>query len=524
MKRSPFVETESSPRDLAGVNPCAEKAGERDAPGRDRGTTAGRRVAVVGAGPAGFYAAEAVLRDGGSGGGRTSEAGGADDAKDAGRVAAVDIFDRLPAPYGLVRGGVAPDHQHMKSVARAYAKLLERRDVRYFGNVSLGVDVHAADLRRLYDQIVYAFGAQTGRRLDVPGEELLGSHDATGFVGWYNGDPGRRNATYGLDCERVVVVGNGNVALDVARILVLAPERLAATDIADHALEALRRSRVREVVLLGRRGPAQASFTNPELREFGRLGGVSARADPAELELDAASAAAVEADRMKGRNMATLRGYAGPGSGGRRAVLFRFFSSPVEIVGRSGRVVGVRVERNRLALSDDGSLRAVGTGAFETIPCGLVLRSVGYRGTPVPGVPFDEARGTVPNDRGRVLGADGAPAPGEYVVGWAKRGPTGVIGTNKADAKATAARMAEDRAAGVGTGAEAGRGVPGGVEKLLRRRGVRWVDKQGWARLDAHETARGQAQGRPRVKVCSVAKMLELAGPPGGAVPASECG
>lgn len=490
------VETESSPKDLAGVKPRAE-------------TVVGRRVAVVGAGPAGFYAAEAVLGD------------GADAAR---RVAGVDLFDRLPAPYGLVRGGVAPDHQHMKSVARAYAKLLERSEVRYFGNVALGADVHVAELRRLYDQIVYAFGAPTGRRLDVPGEDLVGSHDATGFVGWYNGDPGRRNARFGLDCERVVVVGNGNVALDVARILVLAPKRLAATDIADHALEALRRSRVREVVLLGRRGPAQASFTNPELREFGRLDGVSALADPKELELDAASAAAVKADRMKSRNMATLTGYAGPGSGDGRAVRFRFFCSPVEIVGRDGRVVGVRVERNRLAPSGGGGLRAVGTGAFETIPCGLVLRSVGYRGTRVPGVPFDEARGTVPNDEGRVLGADGAPVPGEYVVGWAKRGPTGVIGTNKGDAKATAALMAEDRAAGIGTGAEAGPPAPGGVEALLRGRGARWVDKEGWARLDARETARGQVQGRPRVKVCSVEEMLALAGPPGGAAPASESG
>lgn len=510
------METVSLPRGLPGVNPHAEgTAEERDAPGRGGGATAGGRVAVVGAGPAGFYLAAAVLEDGGT---------------------RVDIFDRLPAPYGLVRGGVAPDHQHMKVVARAYEKLLERSEVRYFGNVTLGADVHVAELRGLYDQIAYAFGAQAGRRLNLPGEELVGSHDATSFVGWYNGDPGRRNATFGLDCERVVVVGNGNVALDVARILVLAPERLAATDIADHALEALRDSRVREVVVLGRRGPAQASFTNPELREFGRLEGVSAHADPAELELDPASAAAVAENRMKSRNLATLRGYAGhDGGGGERTVRFRFFASPVEIEGRDGRVVGVRVERNRLAPSDGGGLRAVGTGAFETIPCGLVLRSVGYRGTPVPGVPHDRARGTVPNEGGRVLGADGAPMPGEYVVGWAKRGPTGVIGTNKADAAATAALMAEDRAAGIGTGAGtgkgrgagtagAGTGARGDVEELLRERGARWVDKEGWARLDAHETSRGQAQGRPRVKACSVHEMLEAAGPPQGAAPVSESG
>jgi len=508
----------------SGVNQRVAASGEREGAQPRWGAITGCRVAVVGAGPAGFYAAGAVLDKGGGGDGQSREEGGAP------AVAAVDVFNRLPAPYGLVRDGVAPDHQHMKTAARAYAKLLERNRVRYFGNVTVGSDVHVAELRRLYDQIVYAFGAQTGRRLGIPGEDLAGSRDATSFVGWYNGHPEYRNATFALDCERVVVVGNGNVALDVARILVLDPARLAVTDIADHALRALRRSRVREVVLLGRRGPVQASFTNPELREFGRLEGVSPRVDPAELELDAASAAVEEANRMKGRNMATLRGYAGQSSGGGRTVRFRFFASPVEIVGRDGRVAGVRVERTRLAPSDNGGLRAVGTGTLETISCGLVLRSVGYRGTPTPGVPFDEARGIVPNEGGRVLGADGAPLPGEYVVGWAKRGPTGVIGTNKADAAATAALMAEDRAVGIGTGGSAGAAVDagsseaGGVEALLRDRGVCWVDKAGWARLDAHETAQGQARGRPRVKVCSVREMLEVAGPPEEAAPASESG
>ena len=501
------METKSSPNDLPRVNRRRSADGrEHGAAKCDRRPDAAPRAAIVGAGPAGFYAAEAVLAGHGTGN--------------------LDLFNRLPAPYGLVRDGVAPDHQPMKSVSRAYAKLLERSEVRYFGNVEVGADLHVSELRRFYDQIVYAFGAQAGRRLGVPGEDLAGSRDATSFVAWYNGHPEYRDAAFELDCERVVVVGNGNVALDVARILVLDPDRLAVTDIADHALRALRRSRVREVVLLGRRGPAQASFTNPELREFGTLVGVSARAAPSDLELDPESAAAALADRMKGRNMATLRSYAGQGGDERtRTVRFRFFASPVEIVGSGGRVAGVRVERTRLAPADGAGLRAVGTGNFESISCGMVLRSVGYRGTPVPGVPFDETRGTVPNDGGRVLGADGRAVPGEYVVGWAKRGPTGVIGTNKADAAATAALMAEDRAAGIGTEANGGAGAEGvGVEALLRERGVRWVDKRGWARLDAHETACGKAQGRPRVKVCSVEEMLELAGPPEGADSSSKGG
>lgn len=464
------------------------------------------KIAIVGAGPAGFFAAEALLKDGGS--------------------PAVDLFNRLPAPYGLVRDGVAPDHQAIKSVAKVYQRLLEREEVRYFGAVNLGTDVEVADLRAAYDQIVYAMGAQSGRRLGIPGEDLEGSRDATSFVGWYNGHPEYRDVRFDLGCERVVVVGNGNVAVDVARILTSSPERLAGTDIADHALEVLRRSRVREVTVLGRRGPAQASFTNPELREFGKLAGVAAVAEAAELDLDPASEAAVQGDRVLTRNLATLRGYAeATPEEGDRVVRFRFFLSPVEVLGREGRATGVRAELNRLEEQDDGYVRAVGTGSFQTFPCGLALRSVGYRGVAAPGVPFDPRRGIVPNDGGRVLGAEGRAVPGEYVVGWAKRGPSGVIGTNKADAAETVAAMREDREAGIFAGGGSRRPASGhdaharrpGIAALLRERGVRWVDKAGWARLDACETAAGKVQGRPRVKLCSVDEMLEAAGPPAGA-------
>ena len=442
---------------------------------------------------------------------------------------AIDFINRLPAPYGLVRDGVAPDHQAIKSVARVYAKILARGEVRYFGNVTLGEDISVDELRARYDQIVYAVGAQSARRLGIPGEDLSGSHAAFDFVAWYNAHPEFREAHFDLDCEHVVVIGNGNVAIDVARILVLSLDRLAKTDIADHALEALRGSRVRRVTLLGRRGPAQASFTNPELREFGRLDGVCAEVDGAELELDAASKAEIEGNAVRTRNMATLRGYAGsPCGDGERVVRFRFLVSPLEVVGEGGRVTGVRIERNRLEAREDGYLRAVGTGETEVVPCGMVIRSVGYRGVPLPGVPFDERRGTVPNEGGRVVrvGDGGGAVPGEYVVGWAKRGPSGVIGTNKADAAATVALMREDLGTGVvaggweegGGGRGEGRGgerVCAGVEDLaalLRERGVRWVDVGGWGRLDELETERGKAQGRPRVKYCTVGEMLGAAG------------
>ncbi len=487
-------------------------------------THPGTRVAIVGAGPAGFFAAEALLK---------GEAG-----------VAIDIINALPAPFGLVRDGVAPDHQTIKSVARVYQKILARDEVRYFGNVTIGEDVTVDDLRSRYDQIVYAVGAQSDRRLNIPGEDLEGSHPALRFVAWYNGHPGFRDAEFDLGCEDVVVIGNGNVAIDVARILVLSLDRLATTDVADHALAALRESRVKRVTLLGRRGPAQASFTNPELREFGQLDGVCTEVDASDLEIDAASSAALEGNAVKTRNMSTLRGYArggddgaaaGAGGGrvaagsapgdGDRVVQFRFLVSPLEVVGEGGRVTGVRIEKNRLVEQEDGYLRAEGTGETETLPCGMVIRSVGYRGAPVPGVPFEERRGIVPNEGGRVLVAAGSAetVPGEYVVGWAKRGPSGVIGTNKADAAGTVALMREDRETGVFAGGRVAGGGGADTEgdadlaTLLRARGVRGVDNEGWGRLDAHETACGKAQGRPRVKLCTVAEMLEAArGPAAG--------
>ena len=459
----------------------------------DRAAEGRTRVAIVGAGPAGFYAAEALLRGEGD--------------------FAVDFVNRLPTPYGLVRDGVAPDHQAIKSVTRVYARILARKEVRYFGNVTLGRDLSVDDLRRRYDHIVYAVGAQSDRRLGIPGEDSEGSHAAFEVVAWYNGHPDYRDCRFDLSCEDVVVVGNGNVAIDVARILLHAPSTLAGTDIADHALEALGASRVRRVTLLGRRGPAQASFTNPELREFGRIDGIRAQVDAAELEIDAASEASLAENVVRQRNMKTLAGYAAAwesrGDGG-RTVRFRFLVSPIEVISDSGRVTGVRIERNRLVAQEDGYMRAEGTGETEVVPCGLLIRSVGYRGIPIPGVPYCERRGIFPNAEGRLTASatDDATVPGEYVVGWAKRGPSGVIGTNKADAAATVRLLLEDLAAGV----HCRRGDAGDdLADLLGSRGVRWIDKEGWGRIDAHETGRGEAEGRPRVKLCATREMVATA-------------
>jgi ferredoxin--NADP+ reductase len=449
------------------------------------------RVAIIGAGPAGFYTAEALLKQ-----------------KDL--ACTIDIFNRFPTPFGLVRDGVAPDHQSIKAVTRVYDKILENPRVRYFGNVTFGMDVTHTDLRPLYDQIVYAVGAQSDRRMNIPGEDLAGSFPATAFVGWYNGHPDFCDLQFDLAVERAVVVGNGNVAMDVARILATDPDELAVTDIADHALEQLRASRVREVVVLGRRGPAQASFTNAELKEFGELKGVDVVVDPADLELDPASEASLADNRIAARNVEILRGFAQHVStGAPRRIVLRFLRSPVELLGEGGRVAAVRIERNTLVADSSGGLRAKGIGAYETLAAGLVLRSVGYRGVSLPGVPFDESSHVIPNVAGRVIqGASGELVLGEYTVGWIKRGPSGVIGTNKADAVSTVQSMVADLAELPAIADE--QRDPQLVVELLLRRKPDVVQLAGWRALDAYETARGAEQGRPRVKLTTVPEMLEV--------------
>lgn len=446
------------------------------------------RVAVIGAGPAGFYATDQLLVAGFE----------------------VDLYDALPTPYGLVRSGVAPDHPKIKSVTRVYDKTAAKPGFRFFGGVVLGEHVWRTDLLARYAAVVYAFGTTQDRRLGIPGEYRPGSHGATAFVNWYNGHPDEADSSFDLSCERAVVIGNGNVAIDVARMLMLDPSELSPTDTADHAIEAFAASRVREVVMLGRRGPAQASFTNPELRELGELARADVHVDPADLELDQHSRAWLEngADPTTRRNVEILRGYAErPPTGQSHQITMRFLWSPVEILGEGedGPVTGVRVVRNRIEAGDDGRLRAVSTGVEEEIGCGLVLRSIGYRGQPVDDIPFDHERGLVANDGGRVRTPDGRPSPGEYVVGWIKRGPTGVIGTNKKDAADTVAKIVADAE----QGALADPGVDGeSIEAWVAERAPDAVTWAGWQAIDQHERGLGEPHGRPRVKLVRLADLV----------------
>jgi ferredoxin--NADP+ reductase len=448
------------------------------------------RVAIIGAGPAGFYAAAALFSQ------KTVQV-------------TIDLFERLPAPHGLVRYGVAPDHQKIKTVARVFDRTAATPSFRFFGNVTFGQDLTREDLHQFYDAIIYAVGSQADRRLGIPGEDLTGSLSATEFVAWYNGHPDYTDLQVDLSGESAVVVGVGNVALDVARILARTPEELAPTDIAHYAEERLAASSVRDIFVLSRRGPAQAKFSPVEIKEFGELAAADIIIDPAELELDPFSAAALESDSEARRNVEMLRELAArPRLGRQRRVYFRFLVSPVEIIGDEGRVVAVRIERNVLRPDDSGYLNAYGTGQFELIPAQLVLRAVGYRGVPLPGVPFDERRGIIPNVDGRVIDpATGHPIPGEYVVGWAKRGAVGVIGTNRPDAIDSVQALLAD----VPTLPAACDPDLAAVERLLVARGVEYISSDGWRLIDEVELARGQEVGKPRLKFTRVDEMVALA-------------
>jgi ferredoxin--NADP+ reductase len=449
-----------------------------------------RRAAVVGAGPAGFYTTDQLL----------------------GQDFEVDLYDVLPTPFGLVRAGVAPDHPKIKSVTRVYEKTAAKPGFRFFGGVELGSDVMRDDLLERYHAVVYAVGTSTDNRLGIPGEDLPGSHSATEFVAWYNGHPDFADHEFDLSATRAVVIGNGNVAIDVARMLVLDPDEINVTDTADHAVAGLAAAQVEHVILLGRRGPAQAAFTNPELRELGELQRADVIVQPEEIELDEHSAAWLasdDADPTARRNVDILRGYSElPAPSKSHRIELKFLRSPVEVLGDDG-VSGLRVVLNRIEPDASGALRAVSTGEEEVIQCGLVLRSIGYRGNPLPGVPFDERRGLIANQGGRVTTEDGEPLAGEYAVGWIKRGPSGVIGTNKKDAADTVARVVED--------AEAGRlnepasSDPEEIESWLRENVPGLVTWEGWAAIDAHEQGLGEPHGRPRVKLVRVPEMIAVA-------------
>jgi ferredoxin--NADP+ reductase len=447
------------------------------------------RVAVVGSGPAAFYAAAHLL---------ASEVPLVD----------VDLIERLPTPWGLVRLGVAPDHPQLKSVSRAFEKIAARPGFRFLGNVEVGRDVSHDELASRYDAVVYAVGSQTDRRLGIPGEDLPGSWAATELVAWYNGHPDFQHLEFDLSRERAVVIGNGNVALDVARMLALTGEELAPTDTTDAAIEAIVTSGIREILVVGRRGPVQAAWTSAELGELGELAGADVLLDAAELELEPASETELAtASNVVQRNVEILREFATRTPSDKpRSIRLRFRVSPVAILGDE-RVEAIELAHNRLEADDAGRVHAVPTEEREVIPCGIVFRSVGYHGVALAGLPYDEGSGTIPNNGGRVVDATGAPVPGVYCAGWIKRGPTGVIGTNKKDATETVELLLEDARAGR-LPARAGDGT---VDELLAGRGVEVVTYEGWDRIDATEKALGEAQGRPRVKLCTWDELLTAA-------------
>jgi ferredoxin--NADP+ reductase len=462
------------------------------------------QVAVVGSGPAGLYTAEALIKQAA--------------ALDPPRPIRVDVLDRLPTPYGLVRYGVAPDHKSIKSIAEYLRNVLEHEGVSFIGGVHLGDDITRDDLLASYDAVVYATGAMRDRHLGIPGEDLPGSIAATDFVNWYCGHPDVDPSAFTLDAESVAVIGVGNVAVDVARILARNPDELRETDVSEPVLDALMASKVREVHMIGRRGPAQAKFTTKELRELGELPGVDVIVEPGEVDLDAFDATGesgrlATADRHVRGNYTVIKEWAGRlPAGGARRLTVRFWLKPVEILGDTS-VTGLTLERTAL----DATGKLVGTGEQETLDVQMVLRSVGYQSVPLAGVPFDDRAAVVPNEAGRVLGADGQPLQGEYVAGWLKRGPTGVIGTNKSDAAETVRSLLADLAGGPGPDdvqlpragllrmpAANGDSASSPLLEVMSARGIRHISYADWLRIETAEKDLATRLGRgARVKLAS---------------------
>lgn len=456
------------------------------------GTTANPiRVAIIGSGPSGFYAAEALQKQ-----------------KD--HIIEVDMFDRLPTPFGLVRGGVAPDHPKIKSVTKVYDRIAKKENFRFYGNVEFGTDITHDDIAKHYHYVIYAVGAQTDRSLNIPGEDLQGSHAATEFVAWYNGHPDYRDFEFDLTQETAIVVGVGNVAMDVARILARSQDELYETDIADYALDALKNSNVKNIYVLGRRGAAQAAFTNPEIKELGEMEEAAIIIAPEEVNLDPLSKQYVEDvnDRTVVRNVEIMAEYSErtPDTNKPKQIIMRFLTSPIEIIGET-QVEAVKIVKNELYLNEKGVLRPRSTDQHETIPAGLIFRSVGYRGVPLSGVPFREDWGTIPNEKGRIINWDTKEVVnGEYAVGWIKRGPSGVIGTNKPDSQESVSALLDDIEHGVSLNpsdptAEA-------VEELVRERKPDFVSYADWQIIDQLEIERGEAIGRSRLKFTEVSDML----------------
>lgn len=454
------------------------------------------RVAIIGSGPAGFYTVSNLL-------------------KQRDLYVEMDMYERLPCPFGLVRAGVAPDHQKDKKVMRVFDKNARNPNYRFYGFVEYGKHIHLEDLKNHYHQIMFATGAPADRDLGIPGEDLEGSHSATDFVAWYNGHPDYVDYHFDLSQQKVAIIGLGNVAVDVARIFCKTAAELARTDMADYAIAALEKSKVKEVYILGRRGPAQAAFTNPEIKEMGELSDADVTVPEEEAQLDSLSQSELERnqDKTKLKNVETIQAFANRSPTGKSKLLtIRFLVSPAEIIGDgSHRVSAIKMAKNESVTGEDGSVRAKATGRFETLPVGLVFRSVGYRGTPLPEIPFNGSKGTIENEKGRVVNSDSREAlVGLYVAGWIKRGATGIIGTNKTDAKETVACMMEDLR-------ETKHLMPDNPDKeaardLVKARQPQFISYADWLAIDEVEVARGQESNRPRVKFINVKDMLAVLG------------
>ncbi|PTR36927.1 ferredoxin--NADP+ reductase [Rhodococcus sp. OK611] len=460
---------------------------------RDRGPL---RVAIVGAGPAAMYAADELLTQPG---------------------VQVNVFDRLPVPHGLVRAGVAPDHQKTKQVSRLYDKIAAQPGFEYFLNVEIGEHLTHDELLAHHHAVIYAVGASTDRGLEIPGEDLPGSTSATNLVAWYNGHPDHADDRFDLSHRRAVIIGNGNVALDVARILTADPDRLAATDIAPTALEALRGSRIEEVVIVARRGIAQSAFTVPEFTGLLDAPAADVVVRPDEMVLDPITerlASDGELSHAVAQKLALLRSARREGEPGqdRRRISLRYLLSPTAISG-DDRVTGVEFARNALTVGEDGSVRVEPTGETERLEAGLLLTSIGYRGVPIAGVPFDHSAGVIPNTDGRVLdGPGGSVLAGAYATGWIKRGPTGFIGTNKSCAQETVTRLVDDFNSGR---LREPRSNATALNRLVRERQSAVIDREGWKLIDEAERSRGTERGRIREKITDQAELALIAGAAG---------
>jgi ferredoxin--NADP+ reductase len=445
------------------------------------------KVAVIGSGPSGFYAAGSLL-------GRE------------GLHVDVDVFDRLPTPYGLVRGGVAPDHQKIKNVIRKYLKIADSDSFRFYGNVHIGRNLRVDELAAHYDQLVFSVGNESDRKMDIKGEWLAGVYSATEFVGWYNGHPDFKDRSFSLaEAKRVAVVGNGNVAMDVARIIARHPDELSETDISDYAISALRGSTVKEVLLLGRRGPAQAAFSPSEIKEIGKLESADLVVETEQVQLDELTQRWLEesAGREANKNMNYLTEKSAEGEGiNERKIRCQFLVSPVEFIGKNGHLTAVKLMKNELYESDDGTPRPRSTGETYIEEVDMIFKAIGYRGIPIEGVPFHQAWGIFPNRDGRLIDPEtDQPIAGQYVCGWAKRGPSGLIGTNKACSEATVNAMLED--------IDGRRGGPlPGIEETLRAKSIDFVSFEDWQRLDQLEIESGEAKGKIREKFSDVSEMM----------------